>query len=288
MSTPKFARRPAPQHSGPPPVSALNTTCEGVWILQGLCGVELLPATLLLRPWVTASGPPTDHAGIPVLREAGVLVDDETVHPKIALWLETLGAPDIELCANIQRGEEHMRLVVARREGRHVAASRCGDDVTIEEVPNVGSPRDLLERILALCGATVEPAQFDPITVRTGDFLDGLGQVVRGDHTANKILGGLGLTVEQRRIVMLAAEDPWMQVSFALVLHDSRGDHVAMASASVTDTEAGRMVAGPIRGDDGTWWTQIVPGTLDAGARALKSLVATVGIASWHDHSRQN
>ena len=288
MITPNFVRRPAPRHSGPPPVSALTTTCEGVWILQGLCGVELLPATLLLRPWVTASGPPTDHPNIDVLREAGAVVDHDSVHPKIAMWLETLGAADIELCANVQRGDSHMRLVIARRDGRHVAASRCGDDVTIEEVLGVGSMRDLLERILPLCGDEPEPARFDPITVPSGDFLDGLGQVVRGDHTAGVALGGLGLSAEQRRIVMLAAEDPLMQLSFAVVLHDRRGDHVALASASITDTAEGRIVSGPIRGDDRTWWTQIVPGTVEAGARALNSLVGTLGIASWHDHSRQN
>ncbi|MBV8346030.1 MAG: ESX secretion-associated protein EspG, partial [Mycolicibacterium sp.] len=129
----------------------LHTTCEGIWILQGLCGIECLPAGLLLRPWVAAAGPPTWHPGIATLREAGALIDDETVHPTIRCWLEALGAADIELCVNVRRGDEHLRLVIARRERAHVAASRCGDDVTVEEVRNVSNVRDLVARILALC-----------------------------------------------------------------------------------------------------------------------------------------
>jgi hypothetical protein len=286
VSTPSFVRRPPPAHSGPPPVTTLTTTCEGLFVLQGLCGVEMLPAVLLLRPWVTAAGPPTAHPGIPILRAAGALVDDETVHPKIALWLETLGAPDIELCASVRRGDDQLQLVVARRDGVHVAASRCEDDVTIEEVANVRSIRDLLERILPLCGPDTEPARFDPITVPSSDLLDGLGQVLRGDHAAGVALGGMGMTPAQRRIVMLAADSPLMEISFAVVLHNARGDHVGLASASIVDTSEGRLVRGPIRGDDRTWWTQIEPGTPEAGGRALRSLVSTLGVSSWHDHSR--
>lgn len=288
MSPPKFLRRPPPAHGGPPPIRAVNTTCEGVWIMQALCGIELLPSSLLLRPWVSASGPPTGHPGIDTLRESGALVDDETVHPTITAWLETLAGPDIALCANVRRGDDHMRLVIARRASRHVAASRCGDDVTIEEVGAVASMRDLVDRIMPLCGPPIDPARFVPITVPSSAFLDRLGQVVRGEHTPAKALGSLGMDAEQREIVMLAADAPLMEVSFAVIVHDHRGDNVGKASASITDTARGRVVTGPVRGDDGKWWTQIVPGTADAAAQALTSLVSTLGGRTWHDHSRLN
>lgn len=289
---PSFVRRPAPRHNGPALVTAIETTCEGVWLLQALCGVEMLPSPLLLRPYVAAGGVPASHPGIAVLRRAGVLIDDETVHPTVAGWLETLGAPDIALCVDVRRGGEFMRLVVARRDAIHAVMSRSGagdgDNVTIEELGAVASLRVLYQRIMELCERSrepVDPAHFDPITVRSADFLAGLGQVARGDHTPAVAFEGLALTAEQRHLVMLAADKPLMEVSFALLVHDARGDHVALASAAVTDTEQGRIVTGPVRGEDGTWWTQLVPGTVDAGASALRSLVATMG-TTWAQHSR--
>jgi hypothetical protein len=291
-SPPSFIRRAAPKHGGPPPVTAIDTTCEGVWLLQALCGVETLPSPLLLRPYVSAGGVPGAHPGIAILRKAGALVDDETVHPTVARWLEILGAPDIAMCVDVRRGGEFMRLVVARRDRGHAVISRSGandgDNVTIEELGTVSSMRVLYERVMELCDRSREPvvpAKFDPITVRSADFIAGLGQVARGDHTPAAAFRSLALTAEQRRLVMLAADCPLMEVSFALLIHDARGDHVALASAAVTDTEEGRIVTGPVRGEDGTWWTQLVPGTPDAGGSALRALVATMG-TTWDKHSR--
>lgn len=280
--TPAFARRPAPPHRGPAAVSVLNTTCEGVWLVQALCGIEMLPANLLLRPWVAESGRPTGHPGVPVLREAGVLIDDETVHPTIAQWVETLAAADIELCVCVRRGEDHLRVVIARRGDTHVAASRCGDDVTIEEIRCVGDVRELVTRILPICGTDVEPAGFDPISVRSDTFIDRLAEMTRG---TKRPFARLGLSAEQRRMITLATDNPVMETSFAVVLHDRRGAHVGLVSASIIDTEHGRVVAGPVRSPDGTWFTQIVPGTPAAAARAVAAVVSSMGV-TWHEHAR--
>lgn len=288
MSPPTFLRRQAPKPSGPAPIRAVNTTSEGVWILQGLCGIELMaPASdlLVLRPWVSASGPPT-HPDLGTLVDAGALAKDHSVHPTISAWLDTLAAPDIALCVNVRRGEQHMRMVVARRDHRHAALSRSDDDLTIEEVPAVTSMRDLVDRMLPLFGPPAEPARFAPATVPSQDFLDRIGEVVRGDHTAARALGSLGLTAEQREVVMLACDAPLMEASFAVTIHDHRGDHVSLASAAITDTALGRVVTGPVRGEDGKWWTQFTPGTADAAARALTALVATLGGRTWHEHHR--
>lgn len=261
--------------------------------MQALCGIEQLPSAMLLRPYVSASGRPTGHPGIAILQEAGAIMADETVHPTVARWLETLAAPDIALTVDVKRpGVEFMRLVIARRDGRHAAISRGGpgnaDNITIEEVGSVPSLRVLFERIMVLCDrgrGPVEPAALSPVTVRTADLVDGLAKVVVGDHTPAAAFASLNLNADQRRILTLAADQPLMEVSFALMIHDARGDHVAMASAAVTDTTAGRVVTGPILGEDRTWWTQIVPGTSDAGGAALRALVATVG-TTWDGHSR--
>jgi len=290
---PSFIKRPPPPVPGPRPITAIDTTREGVWLLQALCGIEQLPPAMLLRPFVSAAGRPTGHPGVQILREAGAILDEDTVHPTVARWLETLASPDIALTVDVKRpGVEFMRMVIARRGKSHAAISRSGpevaEDITIEEMAAVPSLRALYERIMALCDrgrGPVEPASLTPITVRTADLIDGFAKIVVGDHTPAAALAALNLNADQRRILTLAADQPLMEVSFALTIHDSRGDHVAMASAAVTDTVEGRIVTGPILGEDRTWWTQIVPGTPDAGGSALRALVATVG-TTWEGHSR--
>ncbi|MFL0293346.1 ESX secretion-associated protein EspG [Mycobacterium sp. SMC-18] len=261
-------------------------------MLQALCGIEHLPGSMLLRPYVSASGRPTWHPGIPILREAGAITEDDEVHPTVARWLEILSAPDIALVVDVRRpGVECLRMVIARRDGKHAAISRGGPDavnVTIEEVGSVPSMRVLFERIMELCDrgfGPVAPAAFDPVTVRTAALLDGFNKIVQGDHTPAAALGSMDLTPEQRRILTLAADQPLMEAGFALQVHDARGDHFALASAAVTDTVEGRIVTGPVVGEDRTWWTQIVPGTADAGGSALRALLATVG-TTWEGHSR--
>lgn len=288
MDLPDFALHPALQQGRPVPVSVLETTCEGVWLLQALCGVETLPAALMLRPYVSAAGPPVGHPGVAILRDAGVLLDEHTVHPRVADWIEVLGAPDIVLCGGILRGQENLQLAVARRDDLHVAASRHDDNVTIEELGQVGSLRELVGRILPLCGAPVEPGDFEPLTVPSAALIDSLVQVVRGEATAAVALGGLGLSARQRRVLMRAADQPLTELSLVVVQHDGRGDHFSNGAVTVIDTAEGRIVTGPARNEDGTWWTHISPGTSDAVARSLRALVATLPTPTWREHSRLN
>jgi hypothetical protein len=291
LGLPDFVLRPAPEHRGPVPVSVLETTCEGVWLLQALCGVETLPAALELSPYVSEIGAPVGHPGIAILRDAGALLDDHTVHPRIAEWIEVLGAPDIELCGRIRRGSDrldYLQLAVARRDGLHVAASRHDDNVTIEDLGQVGSLRDLVTRILPLCGPPVEAVDFEPFMVPSLKFTESLGQVVRGEDAPAVALGALGLSARQRRVLIRAADQPLIELSLVVVQHDSRGDHVAHAAVTVTDTTEGRIVTGPVRGEDGIWWTHFSPCTIDAVARSLRALVATLPTPAWRDHSRLN
>jgi ESX secretion-associated protein EspG len=288
LDLPDFALHRAPEPQRPVAVSVLETTCEGVWLLQALCEVESLPSALMLRPYVSAAGLPVGHPGIAVLREAGALLDDHTVHPRIAEWIDVLGAPDVELYGDIRRGDDYLHLAVARRDALHVAASRHQDVVTIEELGRVGSLRELVERILPLCGPPVEPVDFEPLTVPTLALIEGLVDVVRGGQAPLVALAGLGLSARQRRVLMRAADQPLTALSLGVVQHDSCGDHIANAAVTVTDTTDGRIVTGPVRAEDGTWWTHISPGTIDAVVRSLRALVATLPTPAWREHSRLN
>jgi hypothetical protein len=291
LELPDFALHRPPEADNPIAVSVLETTREGVWLLQALCGVEALPTALMLQPYVSAAGPPIGHPGIPILRQAGALLDDQTVHPRIAEWLEALGAPDVELYGDIRRGNDFkdcLHFAVVRRDDLHVAASRYEDAVTIEELARVGSLRELVERILPLCGPPVQPVDFEPLTVPTLALIESMTDVLRGEQAASVALAGLGLSARQRRVLMQAADQPLTALSLGVVQHDSDGDHIANAAVTVTDTIDGRIVTGPVRSEDGTWWTHISPGTIDAVARSLRALVATLPTPAWREHSRLN
>ena len=291
---PSFATRPAPQHGGPSTIESLSTTTEGLWLLQALCGVETLPSVLVTRPYIADVAAPTSHPGIDTLREAGAVLagDNYSVHPQIGQWLETLGAPDVVLCCMIQRragltgGNSHLRVAIARRGTMTVAAARHADEVTVENVGAVPNMRALLSRLLPLCGPEVKPAEFEAIMVPTSDLLDGLAQVVRGDHTPKVALGRLGLDSTQQRIITAAADHPHMEMSVAVIRHDNKGDHVGIATVAIADTAEGRIITGPVRSDSGAWWTMVTPGTVAAGARALTNLLETVGLSDWNSHDR--
>jgi len=290
---PSFTTRPGPGHAGPANIAALSTTTEGLWLLQALCGIETLPAVLVTRPYIADVGPPTAHPGLDALRDAGALLagDHPEVHPQIRGWLETLGAPDIVLGAMIERRShtgtaQHLRIAIARRGAMTVAATRHDQDVTVENVGAVPTMRALLARLLPLCGPDTTPADFDTIMVPTSDFLDGLTQVVRGEHTPKVALSRLGLTAGQQRVITAAADRPLMEMSLGIIRRDTSGDRVGIAAVAVTDTSEGRIVTGPVRSDSGDWWTTVTPGTLAAGAHALTNLLGTVGLSDWYGHDR--
>ena len=223
LKLPEYSVRPVPRGDRLDTVSVLETTCRGIWLLQALCGVETLPVALMLQPYVAGTGPPAGHPGLAVLRASGAIVDDHTVHPRIAQWLEVLGAPDVELQGGIRRGHDYLQLAVARRDALHVAASRHHDSVTVEDLGQVRSLRELVARILPLCGPAVEPAPFEPLTVPSSALLDGLGQVVADPHYSTAGLGGLGLSTQQRRVLMRAADQPLTELSLGVVQHRQPG-----------------------------------------------------------------
>ena len=102
-------------------------------------------------------------------------------------------------------------------------------------------------------------------------------------------LGRLGLTGDQRRIATLAADQPLVDMSMAAVTYCSNGDiEVSKAAASVADTAEGRVVLGPVRSGNGSWWTQISPGTAVAVKSAVTNVLGTVGLRRWDDQVRRS
>lgn len=271
-----------------PALRYLETTPEAVWLLQGLLGIENLAPMLLLRPYVVGEGegPPTWHEGVSTLTEAGVLLKDGSVHPQIAEWLDVIAIPDIQINAMIRRGENHLRVAIARRDDVHVSISRCEESVVIEEMGEILSLQGLVDRLLPLCGPAPAPARLEPLTVPTSELMHAIGSIMRGHHTPAAAMRNMDLTADQQRILVEASDKPDMELSLTIIQHGQTEDYVAEAAVAVTDCSYGRIVTGPLRGGDGRWMTQVCPGTPEAITRALSQLIKTLPNPLWRQHSR--
>ena len=283
---PTFVNRPAPAVAGPQPATSMEVSREALWLLQALCGVEQMPPVLVTRPFCDTGDPaerPWGHPGVEVLREKGLIFGDE-VHPQVRLWLETLGAPELVLAAMIRRGGQHLRVAVARRGEATVSAMQYEDDVTVEFLGHGVTVSNLVERLLPVCGPQVEPARFNAVTVPTADLLGGLGQIARGEHSAATVFGDLGMDSDQYRVVTMASDNPVMECAITALTPDDNGlVQVSRAAATVTDTELGRVLTGPIRSDNGSWWTLITPGSNAAVKSAVGAVLTMVGVREWEE-----
>jgi len=287
---PTFVNRPAPTVAGPQPATAVELTREALWLLQALCGVERMPSVLITRPFTDTGDPaerPWGHPGVAILRDKGLVFGD-AVHPQVRMWLETLGAPDLVLACLIRRGENHLRVAIARRGDITVSAMQHVDDITIEYLGHAATVSSLIDRLLPVCGAAIEPAQFDAVTVPTAGLLDGLGKVARGEHSAAVVFGDLGMDSDQYRVITAAADNPIMELSITAMTPDESGQiQVSRTAATVTDTSQGRVLTGPVRSDNGSWWTLITPGTTPAIKSAVAAVLSMVGFRNWGDSAPQ-
>lgn len=60
---------------------------------------------------------------------------------------------------------------------------------------------------------------------------------------------------------------------------------MSRTAATVTDTALGRVLTGPIRSENGSWWTLITPGTTAAIKSSVSAVLGMVGIRAWSDRT---
>lgn len=153
----------------------ITVNVEGFWLLQALLDIRHVAPELRCRPFVSTTESTDwlkEHPGIAVMREQGIVVDDElTVNEDVAARMRVLAVPDIEVVALLAHGklrygvseeaiEKHQaaadeggeqsldgqpvgtrdipdnefRVVLARRDDHWVSAVRVGTDITVDDV----------------------------------------------------------------------------------------------------------------------------------------------------------
>src|ERR1700744_6126739 len=86
----------------------LTTTLDGLWVVPGLAGIEVLAPELGLRPILPSletAQLALDHPMAAELQIAGVIDEAGTVDPIIVEWLTVLGRRDIGLLFDVRTPE---------------------------------------------------------------------------------------------------------------------------------------------------------------------------------------
>ena len=93
----------------------LTTTPSGIWVLQALLGVESMPTSLRLRPFIPSvdgdGTVATTHGDVPLsqtaeyasLVAAGVIGEDGRVDEAVRDWMAVIGRPQREVTVVIRR-----------------------------------------------------------------------------------------------------------------------------------------------------------------------------------------
>jgi hypothetical protein len=93
----------------------LTTTPSGIWVLQALLGVESMPTSLRLRPFIPSvdgdGTVATTHGDVPLnqtaeyasLAAAGVIGEDGRVDEAVRDWMAVIGRPQREVTVVIRR-----------------------------------------------------------------------------------------------------------------------------------------------------------------------------------------
>lgn len=136
----------------------ITVNVEGFWMLQALLDIRHVAPELRCRPYVSTDSSDwlSEHPGMAVMREQGIVVDDQ-VNETVAARMRVLAAPDLEVVALLALGklrygvieaddgaeqepgtrdipDNEFRVLLARRGEHWVSAVRVGTDITVDDV----------------------------------------------------------------------------------------------------------------------------------------------------------
>jgi hypothetical protein len=280
----------------------LSTSVGGIWALQALLGVETMPATLRLKPFIpsihaslmveTTQGtvPLSRTAEFAALMQAGVVDAAGTVDEMVRDWMTVLRRPDREVILTIRRPappsedpaarivEERVMVICQHRRWMAMAA-RDGNDMAIGPV---GESDDAGERVELIC-QTLIPAlgEAEPADVEGTNVLADMVQLVMENaapHGSGAITAGLTrLGLAPATMEAMAASQRLDSSAMAVVTILDHGQTLQALPRVLTiaDTDLGRLSFSTSTGADGKKWLSIWPGTVAGIHDDLTELLST-------------
>jgi hypothetical protein len=278
----------------------LTTSVECVWALQALLGVEQMPTTLRLKPFIpsahgdliveTTEGrrPLSSTAQYHSLVQAGVINEHGQVDSAVQDWMTVLGRPDREVVLTIRRPGQlgtagtgptvHERAMVVCRHGRFLAmAARDGEEMVIG---GVGETDELSRQIELICQMLMPalgdhpPADIDGINVGKDMLVMALDSAESGPDGMSEALRRAGLGPWEVEVVQAAMRLDSSAMAVVAVVDHCPEIRPHPRVLTVADTDYGRISFTTTTGADGTQWLSIFPTTPSALRHDLGDLLA--------------
>jgi hypothetical protein len=267
---------------------ALTTTVGGVWALQALLGIETMPASLRLKPYVpsvhgaliveTTAGPQplsrtAEYLG---LVHAGAIDAAGTVDEAVRDWMAVIGRPDRQVVLAIRRPADTVgrdpaapptvaeRVMVVCRHRRWLAMiARDGNDMVIDAVgesDEEATQTELMCRALLPALGEAEPADVEGVNLPYDLLvasLDGAGPA--GHEAVMAALHRLGLRPRQAEVLTAATRVDESAMAVACVIDHGITPVVHPGGLTVADTEHGRISITTTTSADGRKWVSVSP-----------------------------
>jgi hypothetical protein len=290
----------------------LTTTPSGIWMLQALLGVETMPTSLRLRPYVPSVDgdgmvatnlgdvPLSQTAEYASLVAAGVIDQDGRVDDAVRDWMAVIGRPQREITVVIRRpkpadgstpdGVDATALVqertmsICQRERWLAMIARSDDEVVIAPL---GEAAQADAQVDLICDAVLHAFADGPAAVIAGVNVPSAAleqalteNIGKDRHVIATALARLGLSPDQ--VAILSAVTRMDESALAVVTVSEHGIKKKYHPdvLTVADTELGRITITYTTGPDGTRWTSIWPTTTTGLRQDLANLLNAAKVAA--------
>ncbi|BBX22797.1 ESX-5 secretion-associated protein EspG5 [Mycolicibacter terrae] len=290
----------------------ITVNVEGFWMLQALLDIRHVAPELRCRPYVSTDSNDwlSEHPGMAVMREQGIVVDDE-VNEVVAARMRVLAAPDLEVVALLSLGklrygviedddqppgtrdipDNEFRVLLARRGEHWVSAVRVGTDITVDDV-SVTDAASIAALVIDGMESIhhADPAQITAVNVPMEEMLEATQSWQ--DSGFNIFTGGdlrrMGISAATVAALGQALSEPAAEAAVYARQYRDDAKGPSASVLSLKDGSGGRIALyqQARTAGSGEAWLAICPATPQLVQVGVKTVLDTLPYGAWKTHRR--
>ncbi|MEB3030499.1 ESX secretion-associated protein EspG [[Mycobacterium] nativiensis] len=290
----------------------ITVNVEGFWMLQALLDIRHVAPELRCRPYVSTDSNDwlSEHPGMAVMREQGIVVDDE-VNETVAARMRVLAAPDLEVVALLALGklrygviddddqepgtrdipDNEFRVLLARRGEHWVSAVRVGTDITVDDV-SVTDAASIAALVIDGMESIhhADPAQITAVNVPMEEMLEATQSWQ--DSGFNIFTGGdlrrMGISAATVAALGQALSEPAAEAAVYARQYRDDAKGPSASVLSLKDGSGGRIALyqQARTAGSGEAWLAICPATPQLVQVGVKTVLDTLPYGAWKTHRR--
>lgn len=291
----------------------ITVNVEGFWMLQALLDIRHVAPELRCRPYVSTDSSDwlSEHPGMAVMREQGIVVDD-AVNETVAARMRVLAAPDLEVVALLALGklrygviddddnqepgtrdipDNEFRVLLARRGEHWVSAVRVGTDITVDDV-SVTDAASIAALVIDGMESIhhADPAQITAVNVPMEEMLEATQSWQ--DSGFNIFTGGdlrrMGISAATVAALGQALSEPAAEAAVYARQYRDDAKGPSASVLSLKDGSGGRIALyqQARTAGSGEAWLAICPATPQLVQVGVKTVLDTLPYGAWKTHRR--